>query len=69
VQTVEQGIRAFVDALLDDAEPPISALDGYQAVEIAEACYHAASSGEPISIYGDDEEESYDDGDDDLSHV
>lgn len=67
VQTVEHGIRAFVDAFLDDAEPPISALDGYQAVEIAEACYHAASSGEPISIYGDDEEEElYDDGDDEL---
>ncbi len=68
VQTVEHGIRAFVDALLDDAEPPISALDGYQAVEIAEACYHAASSGEAINIYGE-EEELHDDGDDDLWHV
>lgn len=66
VHTVEHAIRAFVDALLHEAEPPISALDGYQAVEIAEACYHAASSGEAISIYGDDEEDAYDDDDDVL---
>jgi len=69
VHTVEHAIRAFVDALLSEAEPPISALDGYQAVEIAEACYHAASSGEAISIYGDDEEEAYDDGDGELWDV
>ena len=69
VHTVEHAIRAFVAALLNGAEPPISALDGYQAVEIAEACYHSASSHEAISIYGDDEEEAYDDDDDALWNI
>ena len=69
VNTVEHAIRAFVDALLHETDPPVSALDGYQAVEIAEACYHSASSGEAITIYGDDEDEVYDDEDDDLWHA
>jgi predicted dehydrogenase len=57
VNTVEHGLRAFLDAFLHDEAPPITALDGYQAVEIAEACYHSVSTGDAVEIYSDDEEE------------
>jgi predicted dehydrogenase len=57
VNTVEQALRAFLNALLHQGVPPITALDGFQAVEIAEACYHSASSGDAIDIYGDEEED------------
>jgi predicted dehydrogenase len=65
VNTVEQGLRAFLDAFLHDDAPPITALDGYQAVEIAEACYHSVSTGDAVEIYSEDEEdEPADDFDD-----
>ena len=38
-QTIVGVLNAFVQAYQYDEEPPISALDGYRAVEIAEACY------------------------------
>jgi predicted dehydrogenase len=57
VNTIEQGLRAFLQAFLHDDAPPITALDGYQAVEIAEACYHSVSTGDAVEIYGDDEED------------
>jgi predicted dehydrogenase len=57
VNTVEQGLRAFLEAFRHDEAPPITAVDGYQAVEIAEACYESASAGSTIEIYGDDDED------------
>ena len=68
VNTVEQGLRAFLEAFRHDAAPPITAVDGYQAVEIAEACYESASAGSTIEIYSDEEDEpaeDYDNFDDD----
>lgn len=56
VNTVEQALRAFVQALRRNESPPITALDGLQAVEIAEACYHSASTGEAVELYDEDEE-------------
>ncbi len=66
VNTVEETLRAFLRAFLQQEAPPITALDGYQAVEIAEACYHAASSGDVIELEGDDDETLLDDLDDDM---
>ena len=54
--TVISALKAFVQALQDDEEPPISAVDGYRAVEIAEACYESASAKEPVEIEADDED-------------
>lgn len=59
-QTVLSTLKAFAQAFRDDAEPPISALDGYHAVEIAEACYDSASSKQPVDIEADDDEPSDD---------
>jgi predicted dehydrogenase len=66
VNTIEQALKAFLRAIRHQEPPPISVLDGLQAVEIAEACYHSASSGGAIDIYGDEEEELPDDFDDNM---
>jgi predicted dehydrogenase len=64
VQTIVETLRAFVYALQHDEPPPISALDGLQTVEIAEACYDAATGQQAVEIYDEDEE---DDLQDDLA--
>jgi len=46
-----------------DEEPPISAVDGYHAVEIAEACYESASAKEPVEIEADDDDDTPEDWD------
>lgn len=56
-------LNAFVQAFQEDEEPPISALDGYHAVEIAEACYESASAKVTIEIEADDEDEGLDEWD------
>lgn len=63
VNTVEESLKAFVQTLLHDEEPPISAVDGLLTLEIAEACYHSASSGASVELesHGEDEEEFDDD--------
>jgi myo-inositol 2-dehydrogenase/D-chiro-inositol 1-dehydrogenase len=40
--------KLFVDALLGEGFPPVKALDGYRAVELAEAMYRSARSGKSI---------------------
>ena len=57
VQTIVEALKAFVQALRHDEEPPISAVDGYQAVEIAEACYESASGKQVMEIESDDDDE------------
>src|SRR5262249_60280113 len=54
VPTIVEVLKAFVQALQHDEEPPISAVDGYHAVEIAEACYESASAKEVVEIEADD---------------
>ncbi len=44
--------RAFVDAILESRPIAVTLLDGYKAVELADACYRAAQTGEVI-ILGD----------------
>jgi predicted dehydrogenase len=61
VNTVEASLKAFVHTLLHDEEPPVSAVDGLLTLEIAEACYHSASSGASVELESDDEEEGFDD--------
>jgi predicted dehydrogenase len=61
VNTVEESLKAFVQTLLHDEEPPISAVDGLLTLEIAEACYHSASSGASVDLESDDDEELDDD--------
>lgn len=39
---------AFIDAILNGTEPPVTALDGYKAVELVESVYRAVRTGEKI---------------------
>lgn len=40
--------RAFIDAILNDTKPPVTADDGFKAVELVESVYHAIKSGERV---------------------
>jgi myo-inositol 2-dehydrogenase/D-chiro-inositol 1-dehydrogenase len=42
--------EAFIDAIVNETEPPVSALDGYKSVELVEACYKAVKTGERIKF-------------------
>jgi myo-inositol 2-dehydrogenase/D-chiro-inositol 1-dehydrogenase len=42
--------RAFVDAILNDQPAPVTARDGYKAVELVDACYRAARNGERVLL-------------------
>jgi predicted dehydrogenase len=45
-----QMLRAFVDSVRAGAAPPISGEDGLRAVEVVEAAYRSAATGEPIRL-------------------
>ncbi len=42
--------RAFLDAIINGSEPPVTALDGYKSVELVEKVYQAIKSGERIKF-------------------
>ena len=42
--------RAFLDAIQGGAAPPVTALDGYKAVELVDACYRAVRTGTKIVL-------------------
>ncbi len=42
--------RAFIDAILNDRPPLVTALDGYKSVELVDACYQAARTGERMVL-------------------
>jgi len=42
--------RAFIAAILSGTEPPVTALDGYKAVELVESVYKAIQTGEKIKF-------------------
>jgi myo-inositol 2-dehydrogenase / D-chiro-inositol 1-dehydrogenase len=46
----EEEDRLFVDAALSGGSPPVTALDGYLAVELVCACYRSAAEKQPIRI-------------------
>jgi myo-inositol 2-dehydrogenase/D-chiro-inositol 1-dehydrogenase len=45
--------RAFVDAILNERPAVVSALDGFKAVELVDACYRAARTGERVRFGAD----------------
>jgi myo-inositol 2-dehydrogenase/D-chiro-inositol 1-dehydrogenase len=42
--------RAFIDAIVSGAPPPVTAFDGYKSVELVEACYRAVKSGKRVGF-------------------
>jgi predicted dehydrogenase len=49
--TVREGLRAFVNALLNDLSFPITPDDGLRAVAVAEACSRSVSNqGQPVEV-------------------
>ena len=42
--------RAFIDSILNGTQPLVTALDGYNAVELVESVYRAIRTGEKISF-------------------
>lgn len=40
----------FIQAVLGKLPPPVTALDGYRAVEIIDACYRAVETGETVRM-------------------
>ncbi len=60
VHTVEELLKTFLSAILNDEDPPITVVDGLHSLEIAEACYEASSAGSAIDLL-DEDEEVYDD--------
>lgn len=42
--------KAFIDAILGGAEPPVTALDGYKSVELVESVYRAIQTGERVKL-------------------
>jgi myo-inositol 2-dehydrogenase/D-chiro-inositol 1-dehydrogenase len=39
---------AFIDSILNNAPPPVTADDGYKSVELVEAVYSAIRTGERV---------------------
>jgi myo-inositol 2-dehydrogenase / D-chiro-inositol 1-dehydrogenase len=48
----EEEDRLFVNAVLSGTAPPVTAFDGYRAVELVAACYRSASENQPVRICG-----------------
>jgi myo-inositol 2-dehydrogenase/D-chiro-inositol 1-dehydrogenase len=42
--------RAFIDSIIEDKAPAVSAVDGYKSVEIVEAVYESITIGEAIKF-------------------
>jgi myo-inositol 2-dehydrogenase/D-chiro-inositol 1-dehydrogenase len=42
--------RAFVDSVLDEVPVAVTALDGFKSVELVDACYRAAKTGERVTL-------------------
>jgi myo-inositol 2-dehydrogenase/D-chiro-inositol 1-dehydrogenase len=42
--------KAFIDSIVNNSPPPVTAFDGLMAVEIANAIYESVRSGQPIRI-------------------
>jgi len=42
--------RHFIDSIVEETKIPVDEMEGYRAVEIAEACYRSISSGKSIQL-------------------
>ncbi len=40
--------KSFIDSILNDTPPPVTALDGFKSVELVEKVYEAIKTGEKI---------------------
>ncbi|MEJ7847694.1 MAG: Gfo/Idh/MocA family oxidoreductase [Pyrinomonadaceae bacterium] len=40
--------KAFIDAIVNGVEPPVTALDGFKSVELVESVYYAIRTGEHV---------------------
>lgn len=45
-------IKAFIDAIEKDMEPPVNGMDGFKAVLIAKAADESARKGKPVKVPG-----------------
>jgi predicted dehydrogenase len=43
-------LEEFVAAIQEDRPPSISGLDGYRALQVAQAAYASAQSGQPVRL-------------------
>lgn len=43
--------RLFIDAILYGSKPPVSAEDGYRSIQLLEAVYESARTGEKIELF------------------
>lgn len=43
-------LRAFVDSIIEDKEPPVTVVDGLRAVQIAEACWKSYRKGVSVKV-------------------
>ena len=43
-------LRAFLDAVRDGTEPPVTGLDGLRAVEVVQAAYRSLELSEPVAL-------------------
>lgn len=41
---------SFIEAIISGTEPPVTALDGFKAVELVESVYHAIKTGEKVTF-------------------
>jgi predicted dehydrogenase len=48
VHTVQEILETFVDCLLTDGDPPITAQDGMRTLRAAQLCYRSAESGRVV---------------------
>ncbi len=48
--TVVETLRAFLSALKAGTAMPVTGLDGQRAVEIADACYRSAETGQVVRL-------------------
>ena len=50
VNTIVPLMKDFIRCIREDAETPITSLDGLEAVKVARACYRSAEKGEEIFV-------------------
>jgi myo-inositol 2-dehydrogenase/D-chiro-inositol 1-dehydrogenase len=42
--------KAFIDSIINDSTPPVTAIDGYKSVQIVESVYEAIRTGQKVVI-------------------
>jgi myo-inositol 2-dehydrogenase/D-chiro-inositol 1-dehydrogenase len=50
VHTIEEALRAFVECIVEDSPPPVTARDGYLAVAMAAAARESADLGRRVQL-------------------